>query len=181
MFLNASHSAKKLFEAANWSSLNTLMAIVSTPNWPLYTNPNLPEPTTLAKEKPFVALNKSLYDSTLHHFNDWVIGRLVAPLFFRRMNPRHVKVSRTTIISGTTIVRTYDVFFVFEGNSAQSGTCCIGDLAHNFLFPWMDRAVELAKTPPLGTGPSSSLKDKLRICKEVNDSKKSGIVPYNLF
>jgi len=109
------------------------------------------------------------------------MGRLVAPLFFRRMNPRHAEVSRTKVVSGTTIVTTYEVFFVLEDAAAQSGICCIGELAHNFLFPWMDRAVEFAKTPPLGTIPSRSLKDKLRLYKEVNDSKKSGIVPDKLF
>ena len=89
--------------------------------------------------------------------------------------------SRKNVVRGTTIVTTYEFFFVFEGNATQSGTSFIGKLAHNFVFPWMDRAVELAKTPPLGIGPSRSLKDKLRIYKEVNDARNFGIVPDKLF
>ena len=54
-------------------------------------------------------------------------------------------------------------------------------VAHNLLFPWMYTSFGLAKMPPPGTGPSRSLKDRFRICKELSDSKSSGILPDKIF
>lgn len=63
----------------------------------------------------------------------------------------------------------------------HSGNCNIREVAHNMLFPWMNIALELSNAPPLGTFPLRSLNDWLRIFKELNGPKYSGISPGKLF
>ena len=98
------------------------------------------------------------------------------------MTRAHPNVTATIIASGTAIATIYDVLFLSCGDVEHSGICRIGEeVAHSFLLPWMNTTLELVNTPPSGTGPSRSLNDRFRNCKELRDSKNSGILPDKLF
>jgi hypothetical protein len=105
---------------------------------------------------------------------DGSVSCLTLFLFFRKMNPIHDNRTKERE-ENPTIFSMLEVCLCSDAVVRQRGSFSGDETAHNSLFPWTNTLLAFWKTPPVGTGPSRLLNDKLRSDMELKASKKSGI------